>query len=232
MRARALRTLARGAQALGLGAVFVLAVSGGAMLHANSDVTRRLARSITNDALGKLFLGKLVVGEVQELRLGPWGRVHVTEVEIFDPEGNRVVYAKGVTGRIDLAKLITSLVKSGTPEVSLAEARIDDAEVLVDVDAKGDLGISRAFFPRPSAKPTKPSAKPAAGEAVRLAIPDAKVRHAWVHGNVVPPKLDADADDVHARVFISENRLKRSAMQVEIEHIRGSKRRRGKGADK
>ncbi len=207
MRARALRTLARGAQALGLGAVFVLAVSGGAMLHANSDVTRRFARSVTNDALAKLFLGKLVVGEVQELRLGPWGHVRVSEVEIFDPEGNRVLYAKGVTGRIDLAKLITSLVKSGTPEVSLAEARIDDADVLVDVDAKGDLGIARAFFPRPSAKPTKPSAKPAAGEDVRLAIPDAKLRHAWVHGNVVPPKLDADADDVHARVFISENRL-------------------------
>jgi hypothetical protein len=28
-----------------------------------------------------------------------------------------------------------------------------------------------------------------------------------VHGNVVPPKLDADADDVEARVTITENRL-------------------------
>ena len=207
MRAHALKALARGAQVLGLGAVFVTAVAGGAMLHANRAVTRRLARSVTNDALAKLFLGRLVVGEVQELRLGPWGHVHVSEVEIFDPEGNRVLLAKGVTGRIDLTKLVTSLVKSGTPEVALAEARIDEADVLVDVDARGDLGIARAFFPRPSATPATPSTKPAAGEAVRLAIPGARLRHAWVHGNVVPPELDADADDVHARVFISENRL-------------------------
>ncbi len=33
-------------------------------------------------------------------------------------------------------------------------------------------------------------------------------------------------------IFISENRLKRSSVQVEVEHIRGSKRRTGKGAHK
>ena len=207
MRARAIKALARGAQAFGLGAVFVMAVAGGVMLHANSEVTRRLARSVANDALAKLFQGKIAVGEVQQLRLGPWGHVHVSEVAILDPEGQRVLLAKDVTGRIDLTKLVTSLVRSGTPEIALAEARIDEADVLVDVDAKGDLGIARAFFPRPSATPAKPSAKLSSGEAVRLAIPDARIRHAWVHGNVVPPKLDADTDDVRARVFISENRL-------------------------
>ena len=177
------------------------------MLHANHPVTRRLAASIANDALLKLFLGRLAIGEVQELHVGPSGHVRVAQVEVLDPEGHRVLLAKDVNGRIDVAKLVTSLLKGSTPEIALAEARIDDAEVVVDVDAKGDLGLARAFFPRPSDTPAKPSTKPAAGEAVRLSIPNARLRHAWVHGNVVPPKLDADADDVHARVFISENRL-------------------------
>jgi translocation and assembly module TamB len=216
MRARARKILARTAQTVGLGCVFVLSVAGGVMVHANMPATRRLAASITNDALSTLFLGRLVVGDVQELRLGPWGHVRVAQVEIFDPEGHRVILAKGINGRIDLAKLITSLVKSGTPEVSLDEARIDEAEVLVDVDAKGDIGIARAFFPRPSPTPPKAAAaKPPSSEDVRLSIPDARLRHAWVHGNVVPPKLDADTDDVRARVFISENRL-----NVEVDEAR------------
>src|SRR5438128_2296009 len=33
-------------------------------------------------------------------------------------------------------------------------------------------------------------------------------------------------------IFISENRLKRSSMQVEVEHIRGKKSRGGKRTDK
>ena len=196
----------RSAQALGLGGVFAFAAAYGVVLHADMVVTRRAAASIANEALAKLFLGRLVIGEVQELRLGPWGNVRVKQVEIFDPDGRRVLLAKDVTGRIDLAKLLTSLVKSGTPEIALAEAQIDEADVVVDVDAKGDLGIARAFFPRPSATPAKP-ATAASGEAVRLSIPNARLRHASVHGNVVPPKLDADADDVRARVFISENRV-------------------------
>jgi translocation and assembly module TamB len=206
MRARAKKALARSAQALGLGGVFAIAAAYGVVLHADMKVTRRAAASIANEALATVFLGRIAIGEIKELHLGPSGHVRVAQVEIFDPEGHRVLFAKDVTGRIDLAKLVTSLLTSGTPEIALAEARIDEADVLVDVDAKGDLGIARAFFPRPSATPAKP-AKAAAGEAVRLAIPNARLRHAWVHGNVVPPRLDADTDDVRARVFISENRV-------------------------
>jgi translocation and assembly module TamB len=206
MRARAKKALVRGVQGVALGGVFATALVAGVVLHANHPRTRRAAAAITNDALAKLFLGRLVIGEVEELRLGPWGHVRVAQVEILDPEGKRVLLAKGVQGRIDLARLVSSLISRGTPEIALAEARVDDAEVVVDVDEKGDLGIARAFFPRPSATPVKPTPK-SSSEDVRLSIPTAQVRHTWVHGNVVPPKLDADADDVRARVFIGESRL-------------------------
>ncbi|MEA2749958.1 MAG: translocation and assembly module TamB [Myxococcales bacterium] len=214
MRRRALKALVHGAQVLGTSAVFVGALVGSVMIHANMATTRRMAQSVTNDALSTLFLGRLVLGDVEELTLGPWGHVRVAQAEIFDPEGRRVILAKGIDGRIDLKKLVTSLLSKGTPEISLDEARIDEAEVLVDIDKNGDIGIARALFPRPSRTPTPVTVKAPSAEDVRLSIPNARLRHAWVHGNVVPPKLDADADDVHARVFISENRL-----NVEVDEV-------------
>lgn len=216
MRARALRALVRGAKVLGIGAVFCGAVAGSVMIHANLAATRRVVASVANDALSTLFMGRIVIGDIEELRLGPWGHVRVAQAEIFDPEGRRVILAKGVNGRIDLRKLVTSLLGKGTPEVSLDAARIDDAEVVVDVNEHGDIGIARAFFPRKGATPKPASEKPTSSEDVRLSIPEARVRHAWVHGNVVPPKLDADADDVRARVFISENRLNVEVAQARV----------------
>jgi translocation and assembly module TamB len=215
LRKRALKALVHGAHILGTSAVFASALVGSVMIHANMATTRRMAASVANDALSTLFQGRLVIGDVQELTLGPWGHVRVAQAEVFDPEGRRVILAKGINGRIDLKKLITSLVTKGTPEVSLDEARIDDAEVVVDIDGNGNIGIARAFFPRPSATPKPVTVKSPSAEDVRLAIPNARLRHAWVHGNVVPPKLDADADDVRARVFISENRL-----NVEVDEAR------------
>jgi translocation and assembly module TamB len=216
MRRHALKALVHGAQIVGTSAVFVGAVVGSVMIHANLAVTRRLAEAVANDALSTLFQGRLVIGDVQELTLGPWGHVRVAQAEVFDPEGRRVILAKGINGRIDLHKLVASLLSKGTPEVSLDEARIDDAEVVVDIDANGDIGIARAFFPRPSATPAPVTVKAPSSEDVRLSIPNARLRHAWVHGNVVPPKLDADADDVRARVFISENRLN---VEVDEAHV-------------
>jgi translocation and assembly module TamB len=216
MRRHAVRALVHGAQIVGTTAVFVGAVVGSVMIHANRAVTRRMVRSVANDALSTVFQGRLVIGDVQELTLGPWGHVRVAQAEVFDPEGRRVILAKGINGRIDLQKLVSSLLAKGTPEVSLDKALIDDAEVVVDIDANGDIGIARAFFPRPSATPSPVTVKAPSSEDVRLAIPNARIRHAWVHGNVVPPKLDADADDIRARVFISENRLN---VEVDEAHV-------------
>jgi translocation and assembly module TamB len=216
MRRHALKALVHGAQIVGTSAVFVGAVVGSVMIHANLAVTRRMAEAVANDGLSALFQGRLVIGDVQELTLGPWGHVRVAQAEVFDPEGRRVILAKDINGRIDLKKLVSSLLSKGTPEVSLDEARIDDAEVVVDIDANGDIGIARAFFPRPSATPAPVTVKAPSSEDVRLSIPNARLRHAWVHGNVVPPKLDADADDVRARVFISENRLN---VEVDEAHV-------------
>ena len=207
MRRRALDVLRRSAEVIGIGAVFCGALAGSVVVAARSAPTRRVATKIANDTLGSLFLGRFEVGDVEDLSLGPWGHVHVAKVEIRDPEGRRVLVAKGVDARIHLGRLVSSLLSGTTPEISLEEARIGDVEVVLDIDERGDTGIARAFAARPSKEPKPATVKAPSSEDVRLFIPGAHIAHAWVHGNIVPPKLDADADDVEARVTITENRL-------------------------
>lgn len=208
MRKRTLTILATAGKSIVLGGVFVSAALTSVVLHSDRPPARRLVASIANEALATLFQGKIVVRDVRELTLGRQGHLRIGEVEILDPEGRRVLLAKGVDARIDLAKLVGSLANGSTPEVALDKADIDEAYLLLDADAKGDLGIARAFASRPSTKPKpKPAAPPAASEDVRLSMPTVRLRHGSVHGNVVPPELDADVDDVRVRISIDDNRL-------------------------
>ena len=206
MRRRALAILGRGAKSFALGGVFVCAAVAGVVIHANLKATRRVVASLTNKALATPFLGRIVVGDIKELSVGTSGHAHIGYAEILDPEGRRVIFASGIDARIDLVRLVGSIVRGETPEVILEYANIDSAEVFVEYDAQGEIGIARAFVPRPSTAP-KTAVPTAPTEDVRLSIANAYVRHAWVHGNVVPPKLDADGDDIRAKVFIFDNRL-------------------------
>jgi hypothetical protein len=207
MRRRTLDVLRRSAEVIGIGAVFCGAVAGSVVVAARAAPTRRVVTRLANDTLSSLFMGRFEVDEVSELSLGAWSHVRIAKVEIRDPEGRRAIVARGVDARIHLGRLLSSLASGTTPEISLEDARIDDAEVVVDVDDRGDSGIARAFAARPSKEPKPATVKAPSSEDVRLFIPDARIAHAWVHGNIVPPKLDADADDVEARVTITENRL-------------------------
>lgn len=217
MRGRALRALATAGKSLALGTIFVSAAVTGVLIHSNAKATRRLAASIANGVLAGPFLGKVVVGDVTHLAVGRTSHVRVGQVEIFDPEGRRVVLAKGVDAKLDLVRLVRSVASGRAPDIALTdETRIADADVALDVNAKGELGIARAFEARPRATPTPESpAKPGA-ESVRLSIPGARIGHAWVHGNLVPPALDVDADDVKARLLIVDNRLSVDADELRV----------------
>lgn len=208
MRTRALKVLARTAQAAGLSAVFATAAVYGFVLHADLPATRRLVSSIANQALGSVFEGRLVISDVKQMSLGRLGQVRIGQVEIFDPEGQRVILARDIVGRIDLGRLVRSIATGSVPDIALDDARIDNVEVKVDLDARGEVRIARAFQPRPG---TTPKIEPPPGalvvEDVRLSIPNAYVRHAWVSGNVLPPNLDADADEIRAHVAIALNRF-------------------------
>src|SRR5262249_20780079 len=67
--------------------------------------------------------------------------------------------------------------------------------------------IARAFHPKPKSKPSEPSStpKPENAEEVVLQIDRAYVRHAHAQGNIAPPALDADADEVRAHLGVHGN---------------------------
>ena len=217
MRSRTRQVVVRAAESLAVGGIFAAAVAGGVVLHSNHAATRRVAARIGNQVLGSLFQGKIVVGTIDRLDLGATAHVHVAQAEILDPEGRRVLVANGIDATIDLARLVRSIRAGRTPEVAIAEARIESAELLLDQDAAGNLGIARAFDSLPSTRPAKPVVPGAPlAEDVTLLIPQAHVHHAWVHGNVVPPALDGTADDVDAAVSVIHNQLLVTASQGRI----------------
>ncbi|HSO31828.1 MAG TPA: hypothetical protein VLT33_04915, partial [Labilithrix sp.] len=208
MRSRTRSILVRSLESLALGGVFVTAVAGGLVLHADHAATRRVVTSIANQVLGSTFRGKIVVGTLDHLELGMTSRVHVAQAEILDPEGRRVLLANGIDAGIDLARLLRSVRSGRTPEVAIEDARIERADLLLDTDAAGDLGIARAFDSLPSTTPPRPEVPGAPlPEDVMLSIPQAHVHHAWVHGNLVPPALDGGAEDVEGAVSIVHNQL-------------------------
>ncbi len=217
MRSRTRQRLARAAESLALGSVFVAAAAGGLVLHSNHAPTRRVAARVGNQVLGSLFQGKIVVGNIDRLDLGLTSHLHVTQAEILDPQGQRVLVANGIDAGIDLARLVRSVLAGRTPEVAIDDATIDSADLLLDLDAAGSVAIARAFDSLPSTKPPRPivPGAPLAPD-VMLLIPRARVHHAWVHGNLVPPALDAGVEDVEAAVTIIDNQLLVTASQARV----------------
>lgn len=201
-------------RAAALAAVFVAGAVGGVALHADLAASRRVAMDATNRILGGLFEGRLVLERIEHVEVGRHGRVRVARVEILDPQGRRALAATGVEGTIDLVRLLSSLASGGPPDVHLAWARVDGAEVVLDGDG-GGLGIARAFAPTKDPTTPPPAPREDTGEDVRLRIDDAFVAHAWVHGDLLPPMLDGDADDVHGRVSILDE-----VLSIELDRAR------------
>jgi len=215
VRRRALLALAHGAQSVALAATFTGALVAAVLVHANMPAVRRVAADVGNRVTTPLFEGKIVIGDVQSLSLGPKTTIRVREAEVLDPEGHRVIRANDVEATIDLERLLSSVMKHGTPDVDLDEVRVGSAEVVLDVDAVRAPRIARAFrtpaerafaeTPTPSSSSsTSPSSPPA--REPRVHIRKARVGKAHVHGDLVPPELDGDATTLEARFILEDKR--------------------------
>lgn len=187
---------------------FVTSTVASVSLHGNLPPMRRVATRIANDVLGDVFEGKIVIEDVRSVTIASRAYVNVGRATIFDPQGRAVIRAQGITADIRLDRLLGSVLAGRTPDVDIGKAHIDDAELLLDRDPDGSMPIARTFKPRPTPKPVvKKAPVVAMQDSILLHIDEATIRHAWVHGNIVPPALDGDADDVRARVKIEHEVL-------------------------
>jgi autotransporter translocation and assembly factor TamB len=219
MRRRALVSLARGAQSVGFVAAFAGSLVGGVWLHTNTPVFRRLAATISNEALATRFDGKIVVRDVQSISLGETSRVRVREAEVIDPAGHRVILANDVDATIDLRRLLESLATTGAPNVELDEVRVGRAEIVLDVDPAGAPWIARTFHSSktPAAPTPSLSGGPLAPARAEPRVNIAKVRlgEARIHGNLVPPSLDGDTRDLRGAF-----RFEHQKAEITLDHGR------------
>jgi hypothetical protein len=136
-------------------------------------------------------------------------------VRIDDPTGRPVLTADGVSGRIEVIKLLRIVVGSSKSiEVDITEASVDHADLRFDTDSAGMPMLEHALTPvsvdeapRADAKPSRP---------IRVVIASARVRDAWVHGEPTwSPRVDLEGRDIEARVVVT------SAPTVEVDVHKG-----------
>lgn len=184
MISRLRRAFASIGAALGLGTVFTCALVGGAVLHLDLPPARRNVERVVRSVLDGVFEGTV---EAQGFdRLGLDG-VQIGLVVVHDPSGIEVLRARGVRAEASVPTLLRSLLGSGDLEIGIPFARIEQVDVRVEPNARGQISIAAAFHPRVKAEPAAP------GRPVRLSLGHVEIGSGYVHGKPDGQRtLDAD----------------------------------------
>ena len=151
---RGRRAITAAAKGIGLGVVFLLAAAGGAVLHLGLPAPRRFVTARVNSLLDGTINGKVVIRRLDRIRLT---RLEGIDAEVFDPEGRRVLLVHDAQARIGTGTLLRSLVSGDSLLIRIPELRVGWAEVVLEENAAGELGLQRAFVSRAPAtgKPSR-----------------------------------------------------------------------------
>ncbi|EYF06929.1 translocation/assembly module TamB domain-containing protein [Chondromyces apiculatus] len=195
------RALARIGAGLGLTVVAVGSIAGGALLHLGTPVTRRVAQDVTNQVMGSLFRGRIILGAVDSLGLGG---LTLRDVIVQEPRGGQVLQASGVAASADVIAILQNiLLGSGEMQITISSVRVEHVDVLVEASPDGGVTLGQAFEPVPSKKPQAPPTTPS--RPTRISLPKIEVGHAWAHGTIAPPQsLDAEVKELHGAVLVTD----------------------------
>lgn len=204
----------RALTALGTGLGFTLIFAGALvcsallMVHMDLPSTRRVGRTIANLILGDTFKGKLVIGEIQRLNLHG---ITVQRATAVDPSGAEVAQIEGLYADTDVLGLLKSLLV-GALRVDVPIVHIDYAEVLLDADDKGVLGIAETFLPK-VVSPRDPNAV-----MPRVSLSRIELDQVWAHGTMAAGvDIDAELQRVRATVDVSRDGVVVDVTPVRIE---------------
>jgi len=193
--------------ALGTGVTFLVAATGGVLLHLNMPAVRRLLVAEITDVLKPSFRGQIVLERIGGIDLR-WDRpaeIRGVRARLLDPEGKQAALVDGVRASIDLKALVQSLrAPSGPMRLDIGDLHLDAVDVGLVADTEGQLGLVRAFE---SAKPETTPSEP--GRGVAIALSNVGIDHLWAHGTVAAgaPPLDVDVDGVHSRVDVLPSKI-------------------------
>lgn len=195
----------------GLSVVFTGALIAGVVLHSNLPGFRRAGTEIANRAMAPVFDGKIVVGGIDRLEIGSKSRVVVRSATIYDPNGQRVIDANGIDATINLRSLLSSIYSGKGAAVELENVKIESADVSLDRDADGKPLLAKALHPKTIETTTKTEEKTSSSSSHAepyLDIASARIAHARVHGNLVPPALDGETEGLLTRVHLEHQTVR------------------------
>lgn len=179
---------------LGLSAVFVSATAGGLVLHLNTGESRRVTQHAVNALLAPVLRGRIELGPIDELSLV---HAHVAEARFYDPDGEEVIAARGIDGRIDTLRLLRDLFAgSGPITLHFPRARVEHADVTLRPDADLIPTLAWTFFPRSTAAPSSAPSRP-----IVIDLPAIEIGDAHVEGDVGVP-ISGDVNRVGAAVYV------------------------------
>jgi translocation and assembly module TamB len=182
---------------LGGAVVFLIALSGGVVVHLDAPAMRRAVASRVNNALAAALPGRVVIE-----RIGSIALTHVEGLDAYvqDPDGVTVARLRGARARISALPLVRSLIEGGDVRVDLQEVGVESADVNLDADASGTLRIVRAFV---SQGPSTGSSR-----GVEVAIRQLRAGHVTARGKPAgAPVIDADVDALDGGIAVDPETL-------------------------
>ena len=197
MSARARAGLLRVLGGLALTVVFVTVLAASLVLHVELPAGRRAAARSLVALLNATFQGRFELAEVSVLSLDS---VVADGFRVREPGGKLVLEGRGVRIRANAVAILREILDDDPKKTLVVEyARVERANVvLAPLAPTGELGLVRAFTPRP----TPPS--PASALAPRVWLSAVEIGRGSVHAELVGlPPLDGEITGARGQVLVA-----------------------------
>jgi len=174
---------------VGLAAVAVIALVGGALLHLGLRAPRAFAVSRVNQALQGSFRGTILVRDVRRLGATYAGGV---DVDVYAPNGDRVLALRGASANLDSLRLLGSVVSGRRLDVVLRSLDVSSVDALIEENEQGSVTIAESF----ASTSTSP------GRGADISLPRIALRHAAIRSSVPSiPITDGELDGLQGSVY-------------------------------
>ena len=182
-RARALHCFLKGAAAIGLGLVFVVATAFALVVHVDQPAVRRIAASTLTGLLSEVFAGTLTIGAIDHI--SPTS-VDARDITVKDPTGRTVLEVSRLRAQADVFDVVYKILWGDAKTTLIIDhARVERAEALIVPNPNtGIPTLADAFTPREIA--LRPGEVRTEGRYLRVWLPVVEVGMVWRRGLGLP----------------------------------------------
>ena len=152
--------------------IFLTATVAAVALHSNLKPARRTIASGLTELVDTQLQGRIEFLGLENIGPGGFG---TREINVYDPQGEKVLSSRDTRIRFGVPSLIWSILKGPGINISISHVRIESAHVELELDEEGQLTLAEAFTPRAFVKAADDDSP---GPAVYLSIPQIELGRA------------------------------------------------------